>query len=273
MTSPDYEAEYNNELRVPDFPAIAARWQVASDAYRKAARCELDLPYGSGDRQRYDLFFAGGDQGPLVVYLHGGYWQGGDRSLYSFVAKALNESGIDVAIPSYSLCPNVTVAEIVEEMRLFHQQLWARIYRRPRLIGHSAGGHLTAAMLATDWRRVADVPSDLVRAGMAISGIFELEPLIGTSISRALRLDPAGARAVSPRFWAPPPPGARLVAVVGEHEGAEFHRQSRELAADWRRAGVSAECVEIAGANHFTLIDELVRAGSPLHARALRLAA
>ena len=116
------------------------------------------------------------------------------------------------------------------------------------------------------------VPDDLVRAGLAISGVFELEPLVGTSINDALRLDAATARAASPRWWPPPPPGRRMIAAVGAGESTEFRRQSRELAAAWASAGVDTRYVEIAGANHFTVIDELAIAGSALQGAVLELA-
>jgi len=268
----DYEAEYNNSRRVPEFPAIAARWQSASNAYRRRARARLDVPYGAGERQRYDLFETGEAAAPLLVYLHGGYWQEGDRTLYAHLADAFNARGVRVAIPSYSLCPAVEVAEIVAEIQRFLGVLWRETSARPLLVGHSAGGHLTAAMLATDWTAVPEVPGDLIAAGVPISGVFDLEPLVTTSINRALRLDRERARRVSPLRW-PRPAGARTVlAVVGAEESAEFRRQSRELCRQWAAPGWETECLEVAGANHFTVIDELARAGSALQERVLALA-
>ena len=263
MASLDYEAEYNNSARVPEFPQIAARWEAASAAYREVARAELDRRYGPGERHLYDLYDAGAADAPLLVYVHGGYWQSGDRSLYGFVAEAFNGAGLDVAIPSYSLCPDVSVLDIVDDLRLFLGELWKKTGARALVIGHSAGGHLTAALLATD---------DLVRAGVAISGVFDLEPLVETSINGALGLDAAAARAASPRFWPPPAKGRTLVAAVGAEESSEFRRQSRELADEWAAAGVQAEYAEIEAANHFTVVDELARPGSALHERVLTLA-
>jgi arylformamidase len=272
MPQIDYEAEYNNRRRVPEHVEINARWQAASDAYRKTARADLDQPYGSGQRQRYDLFFAGRASAPLVVYIHGGYWQRGERQGYAFVARALNAAGLDVALPSYSLCPAVSVMDIVAELRLFLAALWARTKTYPLVAGHSAGGHLTAAMLASDWSKVAGAPGNLVRAGCAISGIFDLAPLIGTSINEAVRLDDEAARAASPLFWPAPPKGRTLVAAVGGDESAEFLRQSREIADAWARAGVKAEYLEIPGTNHFTVVDALTDPNSALFGRVVALA-
>jgi len=268
----DYEVEYNNRRRVPEYEEIYAGWQRASAAYRRSARAELDQTYGPGERHRYDLFLAGAVDAPLVVFIHGGYWQRGGREDYAFLAQALNARGLDVALPSYSLCPAVSVLDIVAELRAFLAALWAKTGRYALLTGHSAGGHLTAALLATDWRGVAGVPADLARAGLAISGVFDLPPLVGTSLNEALGLDAAAARAASPMFWPPPAAGRALVAAVGGAESAEFLRQSRDIVAAWQSAGVGCQFLEVPGANHFTVLDELVDADSTLCAKVAELA-
>ena len=266
------EAEYNNSRRVPAFPEIAARWQAASDAFRgRADPAGLDRAYGEGERERYDLFAATTPGAPLVVYLHGGYWQEGDRTLYAWVAEALVAAGCRVAIPSYPLCPEVGVMDIVAAIRRFLVVLWRETQTHPVLVGHSAGGQLVAAMLATDWGKVPGVTRDLVRAGVAVSGVFELEPLLGTSINRRLGLDDESAREASPRWWRPPR-GRELVAVVGAQESDEFRRQTRDLARAWAAGGVHARSFEVQGANHFTVIDELAVYGSMLQTAVLGVA-
>ena len=271
-TAVDYEAEYNNRRRVPEYPEIAERWSLLASAYRLAGDTELDQPYGSRERQRYDLFHAAPEDAPLVVYIHGGYWQRGDRKDYSFVARELNAAGITVAVPSYSLCPAVSVMEIGDEIQACLAALWKKLKRHPMVIGHSAGGHLTAEMLARNWGGFAGVPSDLVRTGYAISGVFDLSPLIGTSLNEALSLTKGTARAASPLFRPPPPRGRRLVAAVGGEESAEFLRQSREIAQNWMSVGVSAQYEVIAGTNHFTIVEELIRPASAMLAQIVALA-
>ena len=268
----DNEAEYNNRRRVPEHVEINARWQAASAAYRKTARADLDVPYGPGERHRYDFYRSGGEGAPLVVYIHGGYWQRGDRSDYAFLARALNERGMDAALPSYSLCPEVSVMDIVGELRLFLAALWKKAGKRPLVTGHSAGGHLTAAMLATDWPAIGGVPADLVQSGVAISGVFDVPPLVATSLNEALRLDAQSARAASPLFWPPPSKDRTLVAAVGGAESAEFLRQARDIVAAWKGAGVACEYLEVAGANHFTVVDALADPASALSARVAALA-
>ena len=270
----DYESEYNNRQRVPEFAEIAKRWGEASARARSELAADLDIPYGSHPRQRFDLYHPTGNPGvaPLAVYVHGGYWQRGERAEYAFVARELVQRGVRVAIPSYRLCPDARVADTVADIRAFLAALWARTGRRPVVAGHSAGGHLAAAMLATDWTSVDDVPRDLVSAAYSISGVFQLEPLIPTSINDALKLDPAEARRESPLLWAPPAAGRTLVASVGGAESQEFLRQSLDIVAAWSKADVTAECVVVPGANHFTVVDELARPMSAMVDRVVQLA-
>jgi arylformamidase len=162
--------------------------------------------------------------------------------------------------------------DIVAELRLFLAALWAKTGTHPLVTGHSAGGHLTAAMVATDWSQVVGVPADLVRAGVAISGVFELAPLVGTSINDLVGLDEASALAASPLLWPPPPKGRTLVAAVGGDESAEFLRQARDIAEAWGRAGVKTECLVVPGTNHFTVVDALTDPKSALFARVTALA-
>lgn len=273
MPEIDYESEYNNRRRVPEHPEIMARWAVQSARLRASVSCELGVPYGTGPRHCYDLFKPGGEakNAPLVVYIHGGYWQRGDRADFSFVAEALVAKGAMVALPSYTLCADVSVADIIGEVRQFLVALWKRLEQRPVVVGHSAGGHLAAAMLATDWSQ-RGLPADLVRAAYAISGVFELEPLITTSLNEALRLTPETARAASPVLWPPPPADRSFAAAVGGAESPEFLRQSLDIAAAWSAGGVKAECVVIPNANHFTVVDEIARPESAMVQRVLQMA-
>jgi len=272
MSGVDYEAEYNNRARVPEHPAVIAGWSADAGAYRANPQttATLDLPYGPSERQRYDLFGDGG--GPIALFVHGGYWQGLDRSFFSHLARGLNARGVTVAIPSYDLCPAVPVATIVDQIRAACAHLWRRFERPMVVAGHSAGGHLAACMLATDWSAVdGGLPAAPVRAGYALSGLFELEPLVGTSVNGALRLDVAEARRLSPLRWAPPR-GLVLDAVVGGAESDEYLRQSRTIAAAWGEAGVRTRCEVVEGANHFTVVAPLADPDSAMTRRLAALA-
>jgi arylformamidase len=269
----DYEGEYNNRARVPENPELMAGWARDAAAYREA-RAPRRIIYGSGTRHVADFFTGHGQvfgEGPLVVFIHGGYWQALDGSWFSHMARGLNAHGVSVAVPTYDLCPQVSVANIIEQMRQAMHEL-AKLSDRLIVSGHSAGGHLAACMLVTDWNAYdASLPPNLVRAAYAISGLFELEPLVSTSINRALGLDQAAPRPPSPLFWAPPSHGS-LDAVVGEAESAEYHRQSRSIVDVWGKAGIATRYGVIPAANHFTAIAPLADPASPMTLRLKELA-
>ncbi len=263
----DLEAEYNNRQKVIGHEVIIASWIKEAAAFRATqASAELDLVYGPTPRQRLDLFRPKEDGHPfMAMFVHGGYWQGLDKSFASHLASGLLANGMTVAIPSYELCPAVSLADIVEEL----QQAVAFLYRRhgkPILAsGHSAGGHLAAMLLATDWVS-RGLPATVVRAALPISGLFDLSPLVSTSLNRALKLDEAEARRLSPIGL--PPPNLPIHAFVGGDEGHEFIRQSREIAEAWGgRWGL------VAGANHFTIVAELADPQSAMVRAALALLA
>ena len=270
MTGIDYEAEYNNRARVPDHPAIFEGWARDAAAYREAARGRsMTLRYGDGERQASDVFEPETPRlRTTVMFVHGGYWQAFDPSFFSHLARGLNARGIRVAIPGYDLCPRVRVGEIVEQIR---RACLGLVERGPLVVsGHSAGGHLAACMLATDWVRLG-APRDLVPAAYAISGLFELKPLVGTSVNRALGMTEADAERLSPLAWTPPV-GRTIDAVVGGEESAEYKRQSRTLAERWGQAGVATRYEEIPGANHFTVIAPLADPESSMTRRLAEIA-
>jgi arylformamidase len=174
-------------------------------------------------------------------------------------------------VPSYDLCPAVSIADIIGEMRTAMREL-AKLGRPLIVSGHSAGGHLAACMLATDWRAFdASLPADLVTGAYAISGLFDLRPLVTTSINTALKLDDASAKEVSPLLW-PPPSRGTLDVVVGGDESAEYFRQSRSIVDAWEAAGIATRFATIAGANHFTAIAPLADPNSPMTLRLKQLA-
>jgi arylformamidase len=272
----DYEAEYNNRARVPEYPEIFARWTREAENYRadmlKAGRAQLGLSYGDTPRQTLDLFLSEqGDAAPLALFIHGGWWRSLDPSMFSQMARGANAHGVSVAVAGYDLCPVVGIADIVEQMRRACAFLWQRFGRRLFVYGHSAGGHLAAAMVATDWPRLyPKAPDDLVPAGYAVSGVFDLAPLIGISVNEDLKLDAAAARALSPLEW-PVAAGRVFDALAGDLESDEFKRQSKNLVEVWQRHGAQARYESTPG-NHFTVIDPLADPKSKMTARVAALA-
>lgn len=247
------DAEYDNRARVPEHPAIMDAWRATAEAAR-AAHPPVEVEYGPGPRHRIDLFQAAPDA-PVVLFLHGGYWQALDKSWFSGLAPAFLARGLSLAIPSYDLAPHVPMATIVEQARRAQAATGATV-----AVGHSAGGHL-AACLAAEGR---------LGAAVAISGLFELEPLIPTRVNDALKLDVETAQALSPRLMTPPP-GVALDCVVGAEESDEFRRQSREMAQTWGRLGAATRYRPLPGFNHFTVLTPLTEPHSDLMDRVVEL--
>lgn len=268
----DLAAEYNNRALVPGHADIIARWHREAAAYRSSYGGDLDIAYGARPRNRLDHFpgRGGGGKGPLIVFIHGGYWRSFDKATFSHVAGPANAAGFDVVVPGYTLCPEVTLFDIIDEIRQCCLFLSQRYGRRLVLTGHSAGGHLAAAMAATDWQLYGARP-DLVQACLSISGLFDLRPLLATPYNDDLRLSAAEAVAASPLFW-PVPNSLPLDSWVGAEESFEFLRQARSLAAAWAGLGLPCRYEALPGYNHFSIGDLLSRADNPITQRLLDLA-
>jgi arylformamidase len=276
MPAVDYEFEYNMRARVPEHAQIFAQWARQAEDYRAEALkrdcAELGLSYGDTPRQIIDLFLpAANAASPLALFIHGGFWRAFDPSSSSHLARGLNARGIAVAVVGYDLCPIVTIGDIVVQIRRACIFLWQRFGRHLVVSGHSAGGHLAAAMVASDWRALyPKAPPDLVPAAYAISGIFDLAPLLDIPVNQDLRLDAESARQVSPLFW-PIASGLVLDAAVGDLETSEFKRQSSAIVETWRRRGAQTRYAEFPG-NHFTVLDALTDPASAMVGRIVELA-
>lgn len=260
----DLEAQYNNRALVPDHPAVMARWKAAAEAAR-AAHPPVEIAYGRGPREVMDLFEAS-PGAPVAVFLHGGYWQALDKSWFSGLAPALLAHGVSLAVPSYDLCPTVRLGGILRQVRTAVELIRERTGVRPVVFGHSAGGHMAAGMLS----------EGRASAAVAISGVFDLRPLIPTSLNTALDLDDREAAALSPIHWPIPngstPGGTLLDCLVGADESAEFLRQSRMMADHWAANGVETRYEALEGLNHFTVLDPLFDAKSAMVQRIAGLA-
>ncbi|MEI8153842.1 MAG: alpha/beta hydrolase [Hyphomicrobiales bacterium] len=273
----DYEVEYNNRARVPEHPEIFARWISDGAAYRaetaKEGRSEIGLKFGPSARQTIDIFKpAGGGDGPLALFVHGGYWRSLEPSSFSQMARGMNAHGVTVAVSGYDLAPQVSIGEIVRQTQRACLFLWKRYKKRTIASGHSAGGHLAACLVATDWKALdAGAPADLAPAGYAMSGLFDLEPLLHLATNSDFKLDAAEARRISPLFW-PVAKGRVLDAVVGGDESAEFLRHSKSIADGWRDKGAETRYEAIPGKNHFTICDPMTDPASTMTKRLVELA-
>ena len=277
MLSADFvEREYNLRQAFPDHPQWFARWSAESAAARSRLDSRLDIRYGSGPKQTLDLFPAESPRGALL-FIHGGYWRALDKGDHSFVAPAFVDQGVGVVVINYDLCPNVSIAHIVEECRQAVAWLWREgrsqgvPVERLFIAGHSAGGHLVAMLYATDWRRYG-VPVDAIRGGLSVSGVFDLEPLIQVSFNADLKLDSGKARAMSP-IHCTAEVRAPLLLAVGGGETSEFSRQSWLLWERWPecRPATTHSPLFIADRHHYSVMSELGDRKSELTAATLEM--
>ncbi len=271
-----YDRQYNARAMIPDHARIFERWKTRSQEARAHQPCHLDISYGANPAEKLDIFPAEGKSEALLVFIHGGYWRSLDKSDFSYLAPALNRRGVTLAVPNYGLCPKVGIEDIVKQNLLAIAWLWhygARYGVNPgrlHVAGHSAGGHLTAMMLAARWNTyMPDLPYNLVKGGLAISGIYDLEPLVQAPfVNQDLKLDQAQARRLSPATI-PPATTAPLYTAVGGDESDEFKRQNALIARTWRYA--FAGDIPMAGRNHLTVVEELANPASALFKSALAM--
>jgi arylformamidase len=271
------DREYNARAAIPEHPQILARWAEQGASARRLRACLLDLPYGDTSAERLDLFPTRRDDAPLFVFIHGGYWRALDKSDFSWIAAPYLAEGVAVALLNYGLAPRTPLEDMVRQT----VKALAWLYRNgdrmgfdpDRIVvgGHSAGGHLSAMMLAAHFDAVApDLPRTLVKGAVALSGLFDLEPLVHAPfVNGDLKLDVERARALSPALMQPAT-AAPLVTMAGARESSEFRRQTRLIARRWSDHPV--EELPFPDANHLTVCEAFAEPASPLFQATLRLA-
>lgn len=258
----DWDKAYNNGGAIENAAHFPPKWRVLAAQFREqiADRSRLGLPYGETEREQFDLFLPAGRPHGLLVFVHGGYWHKFDRDLWSWVAAGAVARGWAVAIPSYTLCPDIRLTGIGRQVGAAIAAAAGMVTGPIRLAGHSAGGHLVARMLCP-----GALPPDVARriAGtVAISGLPDLHPIMQTEMNRLLHITPEEAARESPLMLTPIV-RAPLTCWVGSDELPEFLRQNA-LLEKWRNHGVSVEIVQSPGHNHFTVIEALSDPQSPL---------
>ena len=188
---------YNNRELVPDHPQYLGRWTELSARARNTMTCYLDRRYGEAPGETVDIFPARKGDGSCMMFIHGGYWRALDKKDFSFLAPAWVDAGVSIAVVNYDLCPHVTMEEIVRQMLRASRWLWLHAEEfgmdqdRLYVAGHSAGGHLTAMLMCAVWPAFdRALPKDLWKGGLAISGLYDLRPLLGVEwLNVDLRLD------------------------------------------------------------------------------------
>jgi acetyl esterase/lipase len=250
------DAAYNNTAAVGQAKRdeYVGGWTKRSDVVRKVPGTRLDLRYGDGARHRLDVFPCGTPGAPTLAYIHGGYWQMNDKEPYAFLGEGLLAAGFNLGLIEYTLAPAARMDQIVGEVR--RAMAWlidhakevggdpARVY----VSGHSAGGHLTA-MAMTEGR---------LAGGIAISGIYDLEPIRLNYLNEKLGLDPAETERNSPMRHLPAT-AAPLVVTVGLGELHELVRQSEEYATAWQKRGLRGRYLPVAKHDHFSILEELAQ--------------
>jgi len=271
------DQQYNNRARIPEHPRIFRSWADASALTRQQhADLSLDVAYGGGEGETLDVFRTAKPNAPVLVFIHGGYWRALDKSDCSFVAPSFTADGAVVVVPNYALAPKVGVEHITLQMVRALEWTWRHAAEhggdpsRIVVVGHSAGAHLAAMMLSCRWRDVADdLPAQLVGSALAISGIYDLEPLrLAPFIQVDLKLTEASVRRLSPAFF--PRPRGKLFAVVGADESEEFLRQNQLIRDVWGPTAVPV-CEQLPGAHHLAVMRNLADPAGRLHTLAKQL--
>lgn len=285
MTRPDpawLEAMYNNRARVPEHARHFNHWAEASAKVKASQNCTLDIAYGPSQGQKLDVYpspVTGGRGSQVVVFIHGGYWRSLDKAEHAFVVPPFTQAGACVVIPNYDLCPLVTIPEIV--MQMVRSLAW--VHRnigqyggnpgRITVVGHSAGGHLAAMLLDCVWKSfAADLPANLVKNALSISGLYDLDSMRHTpSLQASLKLTPAQVRKASPALLPRPARGA-LFSVAGGDESDEFLRHNLMIQQAWGRKTVPV-CEALPGLNHFSILEAMLQPGHRLNAVVMQLLA
>ncbi len=273
----ELERQFNPRAYTPNFEDIVNVGFERSAAYREAAiNPRYDVAYGPGETDKMDLFLPHDPKGaPVEMYIHGGFWRSREKGDFSYIAGPIVDAGGIAAIVDYALCPAVTLDQIVSQMRdcvvWLHKNIanYGGDPARLHVTGHSAGGHLAAMLLATDWAEFG-LPATPLKSVVPVSGIFEIEPVMHTSVQEAVKLTPEIAERNSPVFLTT---GSRpsVAVTVGTAESEEFQRQSKAYADALKAQGLTVDYFEMPDLNHFSILTESIEPGNRLTEARLRL--
>ena len=269
------DREYDLRAAFPDYVRYFEDWRDRSRRARECLPCLLNVPYGEGSRDRVDFFPAMSQPAPLLVYVHGGYWRSMDKSDFSFVAIPFVKRGVSLALINYDLFPGTTMSSVVGKVRGAYAWVvenagnssvrWNSVH----LAGWSAGAHLAAMIVCAEscsMSRTAPISSLL-----ALSGIYDLRPILQTSANGDLCLDQVEADRNSPIHLAPPDRTCPVSLMWGANETGEFRKQSSLLADVWRAKGADLVVREVPNAHHYDVMDALADEDSVIFRTAVEL--
>jgi len=268
-TQEELDLEYDMRRRCPHFAETFKNLEPYNERMRNNFVCKLDVHFGDSKLQTLDIWQGRGGS-PILLFIHGGYWKAFDKNMFQFVAERFVEKGVCVVLNNYDLCPSVTMSEIVSQNRNALKWVYdnaAQIGGDPGRIhvtGHSAGGHLTGMLMATNWTDY-NLPYDIINGTVPISGLFDLEPLRVSYLNTDLYMSPEESMLNSPFHnvptWMPP-----TVVAVGGGETNEFKRQSRIYTDKCREKGFEVSYLEVGNHDHVNVVGELRNLRSPLTA-------
>lgn len=270
----EMEYQYNPRVSVPEYPQLAKVRSEQARKVRDSAKSWLNVPYGSSPRETLDIYAADRAGGPVLIYIHGGYWRSGSKEDNCNFVPVFTQRGATVVLVEYDLCPQVTVSDIVRETRSAIAWVYRHVIRyggdpsRLYLSGHSAGGHLTAMALAYEWEKEG-LPKDLIKGAVATSGVYDLDMVRRISVQEQVRLTSEQAGENSP-FIHPPLPICPVIVAVGGAEPKGWQQMSEDFFKLCEERGMACEYLIVPGANHYTMSEHLTDLDSPLTRAMLR---
>jgi arylformamidase len=264
----ELEHQFNPQVSVPEYPQLSAQRREKSQRVRAQLKSWLDVPYGDTARQLMDIFPAPSGSAPVLLYVHGGYWRGGSKEDNCNFVDLFTEHGATVAVIEYDLCPQVTVTDIVREVRSAVAWSYRNISRyngdpsKIYIAGHSAGGQLAAMALAHDWRKEG-LPPEILKGAVITSAVHDLEMVMHVSINQEIRMTPEIARANSPLLH-PPLVTCPILVAVGGDEPKGWQQMSEDYYRFCLERGLKVDFLIVPGANHYTMSQHLADPNSPL---------
>jgi len=272
-TQDELDWQYNNRERVPNHEEYTSAYAARGEQFIKKAPHVFDIPFGDSPAEVLDVYpaFESDEAAPVLIFFHGGYWYSRHKDDFRYIPAGYAPAGAMVVVVNYALIPDVDLAELVRQCRAAVK--WThnnaaehggdpnRLY----IAGHSAGGHLTAMMYATDWDQWG-VPADAIAGGMAVSGLYDLEPIRLNYMNPTLGFTERTVAEYSP-LHLKPTVSAPIIFAVGGAETPEFHRHNKMLFGPWSAAGLACEEIEVPGLNHFTILEDFSTEGRMLNAR------
>lgn len=273
FTQEQLDWQYNNRERVPEHPDVLAALMARGEKFIAKAPHAFDLAFGDTPAEAVDVYpaFESDEAAPVLIFFHGGYWFSRHKNDFRFIPAGFAPAGAMVVVVNYALVPDVDLAELVRQCRASVKWTYdnaaehggdpERIY----ISGHSAGGHVTAMMYATDWDQWG-VPAGAIKGGMALSGLYDLEPIRLNYMNATLGFTEQTVADYSP-LYLKPTVSAPIIFAVGGAETPEFHRHNKMLFGPWSAAGLACEEIEVPGLNHFTILEDFSTEGRMLNAR------